>query len=257
MTSDGWKASALEQFEALMGGLPEEKINLLVEMGRALCRRVSVRIDPGSDIVTASFERDFSGRLLLFHAMHDAALTKKTFEYFFCGASRAAGRTAVQTQNSVHAGEDAVIDGQKFSLKTEGGKTIRRTFAHISKLMEARWIRECASESDFCECAHRRIVAHLMHYERILSLRSFQTGRTWEYELVEIPRKVLLRISTLNPGDFSARITNGSSRATVRGEQGEPLFVLSMDGSVEKVTVRNLDVRSCVVHARWQVVLEV
>lgn len=144
MTSGGWKASALEQLEALMGSLPEEEVNLLVEMGRALCRsvsvridrsarsargtarrralcrNVSVRIDPGSDIVTAPFERDFSGRLLLFHAMHDAALTKKTFEYFFCGASRAAGRTAVQTPNCVHAGEDAVIGGQKFSLNTEG-----------------------------------------------------------------------------------------------------------------------------------------
>jgi hypothetical protein len=118
MTDGGWIPTAVEQLEALMGGLSEERVNLLVEMGRALCRTVSVGIDSRSDIVTAAFERDFSGHLLHFHAMHDAALTKKTFEYFFCGASRAAGRTAVRTQNSVHVGEDAVIGGQNFSLKT-------------------------------------------------------------------------------------------------------------------------------------------
>jgi len=188
--------------------------------------------------------------------MHDAALTKKTFEYFFCGASRASGRAAYQTQNSVHPGEDVIVDGQRFSLKTEGGKSINRQVVHISKLMEARSLRSCHSAEDYWQFAQRRIIDHLQHYERIISLRSFQgVANVVEYELVEIPRDLLLRISALTPDNFSARTANGSSSATVRSDEHHPLFTLSLDGSVEKVTIRGLDIRNCTVHARWGVKL--
>lgn len=239
--------------EQLIGGLSEERVELLAEMANSLRREISSEVAPDSDIVTAKFDQDFSGRLLLFHAMHDAALTKKTFEFFFCGASRAAGRTAVLTGSGVHPGEDAVIDGQKFSLKTEGSKSIRRTEVHISKLMEASWIREGLTTVDLCRLARERIGAHLSHYERILTLRSFQDGDFVEYELVEIPHEILLRVAALAPAVFSSRTPKGSSSATVRNEQGEAFFVLSLDGSVEKVTVRRLDIRRCKVHARWRV----
>jgi len=141
---------AQEELAILINQLSPERISLLVEMGHALTRSVVADISSDSDIVVRAFERDFSGRLLLFHAMHDAALTKKTFEYFFCGSSRVAGRDVVLTENSVYPGEDVVVNGVKFSLKTEGGKSIRHSAIHISKLMEARWIRECHSADDFC-----------------------------------------------------------------------------------------------------------
>lgn len=246
---------AQEELARLISQLSPERVSLLIEMGHALTRSVVADISSDSDIVVRAFERDFSGRLLLFHAMHDAALTKKTFEYFFCGSSRAAGREAAQTENSVYPGEDVVVDGRKFSLKTEGGKSISRTAIHISKLMEARWIRECHSADDFCTLSKERIGAHLNHYERIISLRSFLTDTKVRYELVEIPKDVLLGISRLRPSDFSPRTANGSSSATVRGSDGNPSFVLSLDGSVEKITVRNLPLRLCKVHATWEVIL--
>lgn len=243
----------IDELEGLISTLSSERVELLVEMAQALTRSVTARVDANSDLVTPAFERDFSGRLLLFHAMHDAALTKKTFEYLFCGASRAAGRTASQTVNSVHPGEDVIVDGHKFSLKTESGNSISKTSVHISKLMEARWIRECVTPEQFCLSAQTKIAAHLGHYERILTLRSFQSERTVLYQLVEIPRSVLLRIASLKPTDFSARTANGSTSATVRDSQGNTFFVLSLDGSVEKITIRRLDIGLCTIHATWQV----
>lgn len=244
-----------EELANIISQLSPERVRLLIEMGHALTRSVMAEVAPDSDIVVSAFERDFSGRILLFHAMHDAALTKKTFEYFFCGSSRAAGRHASQTENSVYPGEDVVVDGRKFSLKTEGGRSISRTAIHISKLMEARWIRDCQNAEDFCTLSKERICSHLGHYERIISLRSFLTNSKVRYELVEIPKKVLLGISRLRPSDFSARTSNGSSSAKVCGSNGNPLFVLSLDGSVEKVTVRNLPLHLCRVHANWEVFL--
>lgn len=246
---------AQEELARLISQLPPERVNLLIEMGNALARSVVAEVSSDTDIVVSAFERDFSGRLLLFHAMHDAALTKKTFEYFFCGSSRAAGRAAIQTENSVYPGEDVVVDGQKFSLKTEGGKSISHAVIHISKLMEARWIRDCHSADDFCTLSKERIGVHLDHYERIISLRSFMSDSKVRYELVEIPKQVLLGVSKLRPSDFSPRTINGSSSAPVIGCDGSLSFVLSLDGSVEKITIRNLSLRLCKVHAKWEVIL--
>jgi hypothetical protein len=235
--------------------MPPGRVSLLVEMAKALERQVQSRVDPSSDIVTPDFESDFSGRLLLFHAMHDAALTKKTFEYFFRGACRAAGRTAEITENSVHPGEDVIVDGQKFSCKTEGGKSIRRDIIHISKFMEARWIRECNTGADFCRLTRSKVGDHLAHYERIVSFRSFLSWNHVDYELIEIPKQVLAGIDSLDPSDFSRRTKNGSSSATVQNRRGQSTFVLSLDGSVEKVTIRMLGTRFCQRHATWRVML--
>lgn len=101
---------AQEELANLLNQLSPERGRLLIEMGHALTRSVVANVSIDSDIVVSAFEKDFSGRLLLFHAMHDAALTKKTFEYFFCGSSRAAGREVSQTENAIHPGEDVVVE---------------------------------------------------------------------------------------------------------------------------------------------------
>ncbi len=72
--------------------LPAARLSVLVDLANSLQRPVELEIDPNSDIVTKDFADDFSGRLLAYHALHEQKLTKKTFEYVFCSASRAAGR---------------------------------------------------------------------------------------------------------------------------------------------------------------------
>ncbi|MCZ8016226.1 MAG: hypothetical protein O9274_11050 [Limnobacter sp.] len=245
--------SSLNNLTSIAAQLSPERILLLTEMANALTRNVVSKVSPTSNIVSRSFNDDFAGRLVLFHAMHDAALTKKTFEYFFCGSSRAAGRSAFQTSNSVHPGEDVNVNGQKFSLKTESGKKINPSYIHISKLMEARWIRDCVSKTDCCFNAITKVGNHLSHYERILTLRSFVSDTKITYQLVEIPMEVLKSIARLIDLDFSERTGNGSSSATVRGDDGSPMFTLSLDGSVEKITVRTLSIRLCTIHAVWDI----
>jgi hypothetical protein len=137
----------------------------------------------------------------------------------------------------------------------KGGKSIRRDIIHISKFMEARWIRDCSNGDDFCRFTRSRVGDHLAHYERIVSFRSFLSRTHVDYELIEIPKQVLAGIDGLRPGDFSKRTRNGSSSASVRGQRGQPMFVLSLDGSVEKVTIRRLSTQFCRTHAKWRVAL--
>ncbi|MBY0523369.1 MAG: hypothetical protein K2R98_08215 [Gemmataceae bacterium] len=156
--------------------------------------------------------------------------------------------------NPVNAGHDITVDGVAFSMKTEAGASISATHLKISKFMEARWIRECKTGVDF----HRgmaKLLKHLSHYQRIIVLRVFHVTEPVagvRYDLVEIPHRLLSRVSTLNPVDFSPRRVSGTSRATVK-LGGQDAFHVRLDGSVEKVTIDRLDIQRCRPHASWTV----
>lgn len=232
--------------------LSPQAIDILLEMIAALNRPIDVNIEKDSDIATDEFVADFTGRLASYHAFNEQKLTKKTFEFIFKNACLAAGRQAEITQNSVFAGADVIVDGTSFSLKTEGAKSMNKNSIVISKLMEARWIRDCQNAEELCHAARERVVAHLQKYDRILVLRAFEDESCFRYVLREVPPELLMKIGQSSPTDFSPRTKNGSSRTTVF-ENGEKAFSLTLDGSVEKITISGLSTALCKHHASWRV----
>lgn len=249
----GYTASPLAALTQLAGRLTPQRQVLLLELAQALTRTIDVKAERGSDILSTAFVEDFTGRVLAYHAMHEEKMTKKTFEYVFCGASRAAGRAAEITGSPVNPGADVTVDGSKFSLKTEAAQGISADTITISKLMEARWIRECRTGADFAREVSSHVGGHLDHYERMLTLRAFDLeDGSVEYSLVEIPLTVLRQVRTLRPADFSERTKNGGSSAKVT-VNGRPAFTLRLDGSVEKITVSGLRVDVCRKHGSWRV----
>lgn len=245
----------IEALLRIARGLSSPRRTLLRDLAEALARDVEVSIDPNSDILTAAFVESFSGRLLAYHAMNEERMTKKAFEYAFRAASRAAGREAELTGNPVNAGADATVDGVRFSLKTEAAQNISRSSITISKLMEARWIRECRTGEDFASATRRHVGDHLRNYQRMLTLRSFDVdGGRVEYHLVEVPLDALHIVRDLVPADFTERTRNGGSSARVKiGEA--TAFTLRLDGSVEKITLSGLRVARCRIHGSWVVTL--
>ncbi len=229
------------------------QLDLLVSMAAAMSRGVEERIEPASDIVTTEFNVNFSNRLIIHHATHDEVFKKKSFEYAFYGASRAAGRNATIVSDPTNPGRDVEVDGTSFSLKTEAARSMNPTKIKISKLMEARWIRDCRTKADFARETSRRVAQHLQEYERILVLRAFDRDTEVQYDLVEIPRDLLLRVRRLVAKDFTARRqTSGGSTAEVT-VSGQRAFSLRLDGSVEKVTVDGLLITQCVLHGSWTI----
>jgi hypothetical protein len=212
-------------------------------------------VSSDSDIVTAAFSKNFRTRLQLHHAANEEVFNKKSFEFAFKNASIAADRTAVIETSAVNPGHDVTVDGVRFSLKTEADKKIRPKSIKISKLMEARWIRECVTGEDFRRGV-KRILEHLSHYERVLILRAFRFDPPTSevrYDLLEIPLGVLRRIESIGPADFKPRSAkSGGSSALVKDPSGR-LFALRLDGSVEKVTISGLGVESCLMHASWTI----
>ncbi len=231
--------------------LSQSQQNLVSDVIGAFEKRIATEINPHSDICTTKFSEDFQNRLVLYHAMNEEALSKKTFEYALRGACRFDKRIAHLDANPTNPGTDIDIDGEAFSLKTEAAKSISRKSLTISKLMEARWIRECQNGDDYLRGVCNNIVTHLQQYQRILMLRAFgPKDHLYEYHLIEIPLDILLHSANLSAPDFKPRTKNGSSGADVK-INGQKAFSLILDGSVEKVTIRSLDLQFCKLHGKW------
>lgn len=234
--------------------LDDGQLQLLIDMAAALEGEIESELDPESDIVCGPFESNFSNRLRLHHATNAQKFNKKAFEYAFHAASHASGRASRIVSNPNNPGADVEVDGTNYSLKTEAAASISPTRVTISKLMEARWIRDLTSPEDCVTAMRDRVLVHLSAYSRILTLRAFDVpGPAVRYELWEIPTMLLGQIAGLVATDFSGPDEkSGSCRATVMVD-GDAAFSIVLDGSVEKVTIRGLATDHCYRHAWWHV----
>jgi hypothetical protein len=243
----------VEQLVQVVRQLNPVQIALLLEMANAMTRKIKEDINPNSNILTPEFTANFSNRLLMHHATHEEKLSKKAFEYAFASASMSAGKPAQIVSSSTNPGADVLVDRVAFSLKTEASAKLKRDQITISKLMEARWIRDCKNSTDFARGTATRVVGHLQKYQRILMLRAYDVSESEiKYDLVEIPHSLLLQIGNLTADDFTDRTQSGGSRADVY-VSGSKAFTLRLDGSVEKVMILGLDLRMCLVHGSWTI----
>lgn len=243
-----------DELDEELGSITPDEWKVLTPVLEAIRAPVKETLDPESDIAVPAFASAFAMRLRLFHALHDPqeVLTKKAFEYAFKAASEAAGRAAQITDSSTYPGADVLVDQTKYSLKTEAAASISMKYITISKLMESAWTKACDSVEKYFE-GLERVVSHLNEYERILVLRTFgRLGKTGSvrYELVEIPRDLLLNVGNALATDFTRLTTAGGT--SLRAEvDGTLAFVVVFDGSDQKISIRRLRSDLCHVHGTW------
>lgn len=244
----------LERLTRCASQLDEAQLNLLCEMADAFGKPFTEELNPRSDLVSDGFRSYMLNRLLMHHATSSEKYNKTSFEHAFVSASRFAGRHAEKTAAHTYQGADVVVDGVRWSLKTEAAAEISPRYIVISKFSEARWIRECQTGDEFAEQSIGRIEKHLSEYDRILTLRAFSVDtHNVRYDLVEIPHDLLALARNLRAVDFKPRTRNGSSSAVVHDDDGRPAFTLVLDGSVEKIRLRTIPVARCLLHVRWTV----
>ena len=193
----------------------------------------------------------FSTRLAAHHASSGVALKKENFEHILEQSFRRAGHDARRTDSMVHRGADLEVDGRYFSLKTEAAKGLDPKSITISKLMEARWIRDLNGPEDAPDEVRKRILSHLQEYERIFILRSYGDETRVRYDLREIPKDVLAAVASLGAHDFGKITKAGGTSANV-ALNGRKAFRLVLDGSVEKITIAGLNIDFCPLHAWWE-----
>ncbi|GAB6264509.1 hypothetical protein [Photobacterium sp. R1] len=155
-------------------------------------------------------------------------------------------------------GHDITIAGERYSLKTQAGNSIRPNTVHISKWMELGKNPNWLSDESVLPELRDELLSHMEGYERILVLRYLpgsKVGSRYQhfYELVEIPKKLLL---LCQQGEFEMK--HGSSQSIKPGycyvkRDGQLLYSLYFDGGGErKLQIKNLLKSECIVHATWE-----
>lgn len=211
---------------------------------------------PESDLVDNCFLQDFGDALRIHHSFSKEAFTKDKFEYAlervfrFCN-----GNAAAELAPKGNPGHDITILGNRFSLKTQADKNISAGYLHISKFHELGKGDWGDKDSDLIGL-REQFFEHMRAYDRILSLRRLEPKKTdyWHYELVEIPKTVLLKAANgrLEMKHDSKQFPK-PGYCYVADQNGSTLFQLYFDGGTErKLQIKRLDKRLCIVHAEWK-----
>lgn len=205
-----------------------------------------------SDIFDEITLENFGDALRIHHSFSVEAFTKDKFEYVLEKVLNMSGSSATLAPRG-NRGHDIIIEGNSVSLKTQADKNIRADRIWISKFMElgkGQWTdnpNELVGLRDM-------FLEHMDQYDRILTLRALQRGPEWLYELVEIPKKLLMKASE---GELEMKTDSRQmpkpGYCHVRSPEGEMIFQLYFDGGGErKLQVKNLLKSYCKVHGTWK-----
>ena len=195
----------------------------------------------------------FGLALSVHHAATTEPLLLTAFETVFRNACRAAGWPTDVPGSTTRRFLDLEVapdDGvwRRLSLKSTAAKSLRQTTAHISKLTEAAWIQDVRTPT-----ARRTAVRELFRrygeaVDAIVMLRAFRDGTTISrYQLVEIPVAIFDSVHTALLSDFQS---DAPAIPCVR--DGATVATIVVDRSDAKITVRNIRLAACVVHAEWR-----
>ncbi|WP_300340628.1 restriction endonuclease [Accumulibacter sp.] len=204
--------------------------------------------NPGSDLVNQTVLDVLGDALRIHHAFSRQALSKDRFEFALERALSRAGIPAVLATSRTNRGHDLTINGAPVSLKTEAASNIKANFLHISKFMElgrGPWEFNALREGFF---------QHMTSYDRIFQFRCLGQGPgKYEYELVEIPKQLLLE-STNQPFVVCANSLQSPKPGYCRvADATGERFALYFDGGTErKLQIKNIRKSLCTVHATWQ-----
>ena len=189
--------------------------------------------------------------LLAHHSVSEEAFTKDKTEYALVRIYQAVGIPATKSPRTF-PGQDITVNGVRISVKSQADANISPDELHISKYMElgkGEWV--IAEQRD-------RMLAHLTNYERILDMRCLSKRKGWTgpaqtYELVEIPKALLLRAAdAVLTIDAASRQTPKPGHGRVYDARGRQLYELYFDAGTErKLQIRHLLKSECIVHGTW------
>ena len=205
-----------------------------------------------SDIFDETVLRNFGDAMRVHHCFSAEPFSKDKFEYVLVEVLKITGRNALLASKG-NPGHDVTVDGIKISLKTQADKGVKESLLWVSKFMElgkGQWSNRPAE----LEGLRQQYFSHMKSYDRIFSLRALHKAPRWKYELVEIPKKLLMRAkSGVLEMKLNSKQTPKPGYCYVSDAKGQKLFDLYFDGGTErKLQLKNLRKDLCRVHATWE-----
>jgi len=204
-----------------------------------------------SDLFDEETLENFGDALRIHHSFSVEPFSKDKFEYVLERVVNMSSERATLAPKG-NRGHDIIIDSTRVSLKTQADRGIKEEKIWVSKFMELGKGHWGDNPADLVTLLNL-FLAHLDNYERIPILRALRKAPDWIYELVEIP-KPLLMIA----GSGKLEMKTGSRQFPKPGycfvsEGDTELYQLYFDGGSErKLQLKNLLKNRCKVHARWE-----
>lgn len=141
---------------------------------------------------------------------------------------------------------------QRLSLKSTAAKQISENTVHISKLTEAAWIQDVRTAKD----RRNQTLDLFRHYtaavDSIVMLRAFRTSREMpsRYQLIEIPTEIFDSLQEIPISAFNA----DGPTLDCSFREHEVAARVSLDRSDAKITIKQILLAACTVHAEWELV---
>ena len=258
------KISKEQRIERLVTYLPQLTEGQIVWVERIIFQftrtKTFTRL-PQSDLIKQeSILEDFGDALRIHHCFTDEPFTKDKFEYVLVNVFNYYGVKAEKSTYN-NPGADIIVNQEQFSLKTQADRNLRENSINIHKYMElgrGEWTNKLKHLKGLTE----QFLLHLNNYSRILVLRNI--GRptpaypNWKYELVEIPKELLLEVSKGTYEMMSDSIqTPKPGYCRVFDDGGKVKFELYFDGGTErKLKINKIDKSYCTVHATWEFIIK-
>jgi len=198
---------------------------------------------------------NFGDALRIHHSFSIEPFSKDKFEYVLEHTLNINSTIASLAPKGNH-GHDITVNGVAISLKTQADKNIKEDKIWISKFMElgkGDW----GNNPKDLEKLRNSFLNHMKNYERILTLRTLEKGPKWKYELVEIPKALMI---SAKEGELEMKLDSKQfpkpGYCHVPQKEGIKKFQLYFDGGSErKLQVKNLLKEFCSVHATWEFVI--
>ena len=244
------RSTKLRELAKVLGTLSDEQLAWLEGVISQFRQKPLLWRNPSSTLVTQCVLEMFGDALQIHQCFSTEPLSKDRFEFALERVLVRCGIPAKLARKG-NPGHDITIRREKFSLKTQADRLLKADRLHISKFMElgkGRWV----TEQDLI-ALREQFFRHMRSYDRILQLRRLTDTETLqEYELVEIPKELLLKAKAGTIRMMHDSKQNPKPGTCTVSEGGKVLFQLYFDGGTErKLQIRRLDKQQCVVHARW------
>jgi type II restriction enzyme len=226
------------------------EMEMLMSMAERLGDPTTMKVDPHSDLLTDEIAHALCVRMRFHHALDADALAKDKFENAIASAFRDCGYDTAKAPKG-NPGHDLTIEDVRYSLKTQADSKIRDSRIDIHKFMELGK-GEWSDDPEHFRALCGQVVDHLGRYERILVFRRLKHRTHEVYELVEIPKSLVLDALKLDPV-ISVESASAIKPATTElvDDEGTVLRLYFDGGGERKLKIKDIRKGACHVHATW------
>ena len=198
----------------------------------------------------------FGLALSVHHGATTVPLGLTAFETVFRNACRHVGWTVAPPGSPTRRFVDVIVQAgatpeRRLSLKSTSAKNTRESYAHISKLTEAAWIQDERTATGRRNEMRALFREYQAAVSAIIMLRAFRSGASDampnRYQLLEIPASIF---DTVHSASLS--LFRSDAPAIDCRSDGRFAATVVADRSDAKITIRQIQLSACTVHAEWR-----